>query len=655
MKKFNLNQTFVAVAVSALLASSGAYAADATVTLGNTIADSLNTAGAGATTIGNPTGVSAITGSSTLITGTTNVNTTGVAATKIGTAGGATSIGSAAVGGVAASVNTITGTTGIVGTTAVTGATNVNTTGVAATRIGTAGGATSIGSAAVGGVAASVNTIAGTTAITGATNVNTTGAAATRIGTAGGATLIGGAASRNTITGTTGVVGVTNVNTTGLAATNIGTAGGSTAIGNTASTNTVTGTTGITGITTITGAANVNTTGGGTTNIGTGAVATVTNIGNANAVNTFLGATSINDSISAATNINTGSSAGMVTIGNASNTSSINSGTNNIGMSGNYATANNIGTNNAFSSVNALGNNNISTTVSATAGNTSLVMVNGMAGLRSGIGAASNGFTTTSTAQTLSTAPATLATQLNNVGDASTRQNLAGISFVNRLDGNTLINGNTYVNGSIAYSSNTTAVTTVSSGGSALSNATQATSGQMGIVNPGFNGVVVDANGKMTSGAVGQTTASLTVTNGIGNTHGLVVTEDKLSLSGGTRSTSLVLTEDGATFSNAATGAPAQVHGVADGTRDFDAVNVRQLRSVTGGVSSVAAIANIPQVGLDKTFSLGVGVGTFMGQSSLAVGGSYRFSNSVVIKGSLASSQGSSRNTVVGLGSAWSW
>ena len=133
------------------------------------------------------------------------------------------------------------------------------------------------------------------------------------------------------------------------------------------------------------------------------------------------------------------------------------------------------------------------------------------------------------------------------MGDAASRQNIAGASYVNRLEGNTLINGNTYINGTLVYTSNTSATTTVTSGQSILNN--QATNGQMSIANSGGPGASVDANGRITTGTVNQTSASLTLTNGIGETHGLVVTEEQSTLSGGIHSSSLTLNDYGATFS----------------------------------------------------------------------------------------------------------
>ena len=80
--------------------------------------------------------------------------------------------------------------------------------------------------------------------------------------------------------------------------------------------------------------------------------------------------------------------------------------------------------------------------------------------------------------------------------------------------------------------------------------------------------------------------ASLTVTNSIGNSHGIVVDTSKTVISGGTTSTSLTLDDAGATLATVETGGPAQLHGVADGTANNDAVNVGQLNNALAGVGS---------------------------------------------------------------------
>jgi hypothetical protein len=167
----------------------------------------------------------------------------------------------------------------------------------------------------------------------------------------------------------------------------------------------------------------------------------------------------------------------------------------------------------------------------------------------------------------------------------------------------------------------------------------------------------VDANGKILNlGATAYVnpaapTAALTLTNGYGNTHGLVVTESQTTLSGGTQSSSMTLTDRAATFSNAQTGAPITVTGVDDGRADFDAVNVRQF---AGAIAAVAAQANIPSLaaGQDRTF--GMAVGNFMGKSALAMGMNIRGNGNAVYKVTLSSGlMDGGMKAVVAAGAAW--
>ncbi|NTV12094.1 MAG: hypothetical protein HGA47_15185, partial [Zoogloea sp.] len=229
----------------------------------------------------------------------------------------------------------------------------------------------------------------------------------------------------------------------------------------------------------------------------------------------------------------------------------------------------------------------------------------------------------------------------------------AGSSYFNKIQGDTLLNGNMYVNGRMSFISNEAASTTVSSGSadaSILSNGTGSkVSGQLQIVSKGTS----DAGGNVAN----QASASLTLTNGLGNTHGLQVYEDQTVLSGGTQSTSMTLNDNSVTFANTATGGPVQLKGVADGTSDFDAVNYRQLKglesSLSRGVAMAAALAGIPQVDQGKTFSLGLGAGTFNGQSAVSIGGSFRFRSSTIAKVAVSKSSGDNATGSAGVGFSW--
>ena len=386
------------------------------------------------------------------------------------------------------------------------------------------------------------------------------------------------------------------VNINSSSVTNIATGGTTINMGGTQSTNNITGTTNSTGTFTQLGTANINATGGG-----------ATNIGSASSTNTVLGTTNITGT----TSINSSGSLNT-TIGNAANTTTIQSGTNTITGASNSMLSTGANT------ITAVSNNNIS--------------------------AATNNLTA-STANNIQG-------PLNNIGTSSSSDNYIG----NTLSGTKV----TATAGNARQAlTNGSANTTVTAGTSGLTarvgTPNVATTGQVLLSNTG--GTTVDANGKIlvaTSTAyVSPTapTAAMTLTNGYGNTHGLVVTESQTTLSGGTESSSMTLSDRAATFSNAQTGAPITVTGVADGRADFDAVNVRQF---AGAIAAVAAQANIPALaaGQDRTF--GVGMGNFMGKSALALGMSMRGNNNSVYKATMSTGLNSGmQQTVIGVGGAW--
>lgn len=473
----------------------------------------------------------------------------------------------------------------------------------------------------------------------GAANINADGNATTNIGTGSfsSATNIGGAESINTVLGTTGVTGVTTINGAGTFTTQIGGAGAS-------------------AVTVTSGLSSINTANTGNTIVGNAGNSITATTGN-NTIAATLGANSITGKIGNTITATTGNNAMTASAGNnnitASAINNIEAPTNNIGV----ATSN---------SINTVGNISTGTTVTERGGNTTLSLVNNTASLTAGSTLATNGITgVTSGANsgglTIYSSAQTIAPGTSIPTTLSPNGILAGKTYQNKINGNLLVDGNVYINGTLDYVSSKTANTTVIGsttgvGASILNGATVGTNGGTAIVLKGATGTqtVVDANGKLTNvvGTAAQSTAALTLTNGIGNTHGLVVTETQATLSGGTHSSSLTMSDNGATFSDAQSGAPVQVHGVNDGTSSFDAVNVRQF---SGAVASVTAMANIPQVDQDKTYALGVGVGNFMGQTALAAGVTYRFTKNGVFKGSLSSAMGSSNTTTVGVGAAWSY
>jgi len=193
-----------------------------------------------------------------------------------------------------------------------------------------------------------------------------------------------------------------------------------------------------------------------------------------------------------------------------------------------------------------------------------------------------------------------------------------------------------------------------------LSGATVGTSGGMNVVMKGTTATqaVVDANGNITTqtGVATESTAALTLTNGVGKTHGVVVTESKTVLSGGLSSSSLTLADNGATFSNSSTGEPIRVHGIDDGVDDVDAVNYRQLKQAYQGIAAVAALSSIPPPAPGKYYAVGAGYGNFQGTDAVAVG----FKAVIGQEGNIALSAGvgcspSGRNRTTGAGINYSF
>ena len=307
-----------------------------------------------------------------------------------------------------------------------------------------------------------------------------------------------------------------------------------------------------------------------------------------------------------------------------------------------------------------IGNSSAATTVSATGGNSGLSIVDGQASLQSGTG--TTGYSTHSTLQTVAAATAAPAANHYNLvnANAASQALVAGASVQNIIKGNTLVDGNMYINGTLNYSSDNSATTTVSSGTSVLTNATQTTVGQSSITNQGAPGYTVDSNGKiLASSAVTQSTASLTLTNGLGNTHGIVVQENQTTISGGTASSSMALNNNGATFSNAQNGSAIQLHGVANGYAPTDAVNVSQLNAVStraySGIAQIAAMQAVPAPIAGKNYSIGIGSGFYAGQQAIAFGAKANVSENINVSASVANGFGSNSDLAASVGAGLSF
>jgi hypothetical protein len=414
--------------------------------------------------IGDFSTVEATTGNITTVNSTT-INNSGA----LSVSGTTTTTGIDNTGNITNSGNITTGSLNVTGTTTTAGIgntgslnqvgiANINASSTATTNVGTGGGNTNIGAAG------STNTILGTT------NINTNGSAGTQIGNFGNsATIHGSNIYLDTInthlymdSGNVMLSNTSGQNYSGVSATNAYIQSGSNSV--------IVDATG----TAVTGGMSVDS-GGGTTEltVGTGTISVA-------------GSTSINNNVNSATSINTGTSTGSVTIGNAANTTSLNSSINNIGTSVGYASTNNIGNTNAGTTTNAMGGNSSvalsnnsgslsvasggSYTVSNTQAQTAFgantltvdaTHINGTVGggsinvtnTSTTIGNAGGGsFTSTATPNIVGVSgPALIA------GDAASQANVAGASYVNRLQGNTLVDGNMYINGTLVYTSNSSA------------------------------------------------------------------------------------------------------------------------------------------------------------------------------------------------------
>lgn len=168
--------------------------------------------------------------------------------------------------------------------------------------------------------------------------------------------------------------------------------------------------------------------------------------------------------------------------------------------------------------------------------------------------------------------------------------------------------------------------------------------------------------------------ASLLVNNGTA-THGLRVGTTSTSLSGGTASTVLLLDDSGVTIgvddgAGNPTGGDVQIHGVAPGTAQNDAVNVSQLGTVSsaldtlssthasdirrleGGIASVTALAMIPEPQSNNYYSFGIGLANYEGESAAAIGFNARLTEALSIK---IGAGISARSNTFGAGMGYSW
>jgi trimeric autotransporter adhesin len=132
------------------------------------------------------------------------------------------------------------------------------------------------------------------------------------------------------------------------------------------------------------------------------------------------------------------------------------------------------------------------------------------------------------------------------------------------------------------------------------------------------------------------------------------------------------------TVSVGAAGSERQITNVAAGTQDTDLVNVDQLsdavsqansytdsqvgamqgqvsgiaRSAYSGVAAASAMAMVPNIDQDKTFSVGVGGATYQGYAAAALAVNLRVTNNLVMKAGAAKANG---GTVYGANASYRW
>ncbi|HWE98276.1 MAG TPA: YadA-like family protein [Caulobacteraceae bacterium] len=117
------------------------------------------------------------------------------------------------------------------------------------------------------------------------------------------------------------------------------------------------------------------------------------------------------------------------------------------------------------------------------------------------------------------------------------------------------------------------------------------------------------------------------------------------------------------TVSVGSVGAERQITNVAPGVNPTDAANMAQLNQVKNyalqtaryaftGVAGATALSMIPQVEPGKRFALGIGLGDYRGYGAVALGGSARVTDHIVVKGGVSLSNS---DPSYGIGAAVSW
>ena len=130
----------------------------------------------------------------------------------------------------------------------------------------------------------------------------------------------------------------------------------------------------------------------------------------------------------------------------------------------------------------------------------------------------------------------------------------------------------------------------------------------------------------------------------------LALEDSSADLRGGSAGNGLNINNTGATFSNAS-GEPIQVTGVADGTSEFDAVNIGQFGS---GMAALSALNAVPDIRKGDSFSFGIGFGNYMGYDAVAFGGKAYFDENITMNFAIATGNRSYEPVYsIGFGASW--
>jgi len=223
--------------------------------------------------------------------------------------------------------------------------------------------------------------------------------------------------------------------------------------------------------------------------------------------------------------------------------------------------------------------------------------------------------------------------------------------------------GNATVGGTLAVTGATTLTGALTANGG-ISTTTLSTSGLATLNSLSVTGATTLTGALTANGGISTTTLATTGNATVGGTLAVTgtTTTNGITNTGAITTTTLTTTGNATIGGNASVGGTLNMNGnkitnVANGTNPGDAVNFGQLQEtrkiLAGGIASATAMANIPLVDQNKQFAVGVGLGGYDGQTSIAVGASYRINPTTVLRGSVGG--GSANKTAVGVGLGISW